>query len=105
MSAELGCGQAVHRQNDEKDEYGDANDYLGVWVKSKSRIKTGVGEAIADRQRVDAPALDNPNVADTPEVEFDVSASVVDIDLDRPIRERRAGSRGGRGVGSGEFGS
>lgn len=69
--------------------------YLGVWVKSKTKIKAGIGQSVADRQRVEAPALDNPNKADTPEVEFDVGETVVDVDLDRPIRERRAGAAAG----------
>jgi len=66
--------------------------YLGVWVKPARRMKAGIGDALADRQRVPVPALDDPTAADNAEVEFQADAVVVDVDLDRPIRERRSGS-------------
>ena len=55
-------------------------------------MKAGIGETILDRQRVPAPGIDDPSVVDNPEVEFNADVVVVDVDLDRPIRERRAGS-------------
>jgi hypothetical protein len=64
----------------------------GVWVKPTRRIKATVGETIRDRQRVPAPAIDNPEVVDNPEVDFVADATIVDIDFDRAFRERKAGT-------------
>jgi len=64
----------------------------GVWVKQARRIKATIGETIRDKQRVPAPAIDNPDVVDNPEVEFVADATLVDIDFDRAFRERRAGA-------------
>lgn len=64
----------------------------GVWVKPTRRIKATVGETIRDRQRTPAPAIDDPDVVDNPEVDFLADATLVDIDFDRAIRERRAGT-------------
>jgi hypothetical protein len=66
--------------------------FSGVWVKPTRRIKAGIGETIRDRQRTDAPAIDNPDVVDHPEVEFVADATVIDIDFDRSFRERKAGT-------------
>jgi len=64
----------------------------GVWVKPARRIKATVGETIRDRQRTFAPAIDNPEVVDNPEVDFLADATIVDIDFDRAFRERKAGT-------------
>ena len=64
----------------------------GVWVKPTRRIKAAVGEMIRDRQRTPAPAVDDPEVVDNPEVDFRADATIVDIDFDRAVRERRTGT-------------
>ncbi len=64
----------------------------GVWVKPTRRIKATVGETIRDRQRTPAPAIDNPDELDNPEVDFVADATIVDIDFDRAFRERKAGT-------------
>ncbi len=64
----------------------------GVWVKPTRRIKATIGETIRDTQRTPAPAVDNPNVVDNPEVNFLADAAIVDIDFDRAFRERKAGA-------------
>lgn len=64
----------------------------GVWVKPTRRIKATVGETIRDRQRTPAPAIDDPEVVDYPEVDFLADATIVDIDFDRALRERKAGT-------------
>jgi len=66
--------------------------YLGVWLKPERRIKVGIGQTISDRQRVKAPGIDDPDVVETPEVDFTADAVVIDVDLDRPVRERKAGT-------------
>lgn len=66
--------------------------YLGVWVKPERRMKCGIGQTLSDRQRIKVPGIDDPNAVETAEVEFTADAVVIDVDLDRPIRERKAGS-------------
>ncbi len=61
-------------------------------MKPTRRIKATVGETIRDRQRVPAPAIDNPEVVDNPEVDFLADATILDIEFDRPLRERKAGT-------------
>lgn len=64
----------------------------GVWVKPTRRIKSTIGETIRDTQRTPAPAIDNPEEVDNPEVPFIADATILDIDFGRAFRERRAGS-------------
>ncbi len=70
----------------------------GVWVKPERRIKGTVGAPLRDKQRVPAPALEDPNKVDRPEVEFVADATPVDIDFDRAFRERKGGTTPTKGV-------
>ncbi|MEK6799979.1 MAG: hypothetical protein AABZ12_13520 [Planctomycetota bacterium] len=63
--------------------------YYGAWLKSR-RVKFSVGDRLAERQRIEAPDLSDASKVDRPEVSFDGGGVVVDIDFDRPLRERRA---------------
>lgn len=64
----------------------------GVWVKPTRRIKATIGVTIRDTQRTSAPAIDNPDDVDNAEVNFIADATIVDIDFDRPFRERKVGT-------------
>ncbi len=66
--------------------------YMGVWLKPEGRIKAGIGNTLRDKRRNPAPALDDPTQLDRPEIEFTADATVVDIDFERPIRERKQGA-------------
>jgi hypothetical protein len=55
-------------------------------------MKCGIGQTLSDRQRIKVPGIDDPNAVETAEVEFTADAVPIDIDLDRPVRERKAGT-------------
>ncbi len=81
--------------DNQKDEEASLEFYQwfgGVWVKPTRRMKATIGEPISDRQRVPAPAIDNPDTVDNPEVDFVADATVVDFDFDRSVRERKPGA-------------
>ena len=74
--------------------------FEGVWVKAK-RFKFGVGEAIRGQDRCEVPSIHDSTKADRALVEFEAGASVVDVDFDRPYRDRKKGaSRTGVKFGS-----
>jgi len=62
----------------------------GVWVKT--RAKFGIGQPLRIIARTPAPAVNNPNEADRPEVEFVADATLMDIDFKRIFREQKKGS-------------
>ncbi len=66
--------------------------FAGVWVKPTSRIKAAIGQSLRDKQRIDAPRIDDPTQLDKPEVEFAADAAVVDVDFERAVRERKVGT-------------
>jgi hypothetical protein len=65
--------------------------FEGVWVKAK-RFKFGVGNAVRGQDRCEVPSLHDPMEADRALVQFESGASVVDIDFDRPYRDRKRGA-------------
>jgi len=65
--------------------------FEGVWVKS-SRVRFGIGNAMAEEQRVAAPDLLDASKADNPMVRFEADAVVLDVDFLRNHRERKAGN-------------
>jgi hypothetical protein len=64
--------------------------FNGAWVKSR-RFKAAVGDALADRQVIEVPSDIDPKSAARATVDFDAAQAVIDIDFDRPLRERRRG--------------
>lgn len=66
--------------------------FEGVWVKSR-REKFGVGDSLRTKQRTQAPSPTDPTKADNALVDFYEELTVVDIDFDRPLRERTGGPR------------
>ncbi len=62
----------------------------GVWCKA--REKFGVGDTLSFSERCEVPSLTDPTKTDRAMVGFDTGLSVVDIDFDRPYRERKKGS-------------
>jgi hypothetical protein len=66
--------------------------YFGVWLKPERRVKAGIGDLLRDKQRVPAPDINDDTKMDRPEIEFAADATVVDIDFDRPLRERKQGT-------------
>jgi hypothetical protein len=61
--------------------------FRGVWVETKHRLK--IGDRVALEDRVDTPDPDDPAQKFRRPVLFDAGATVVDIDFDRRIRERK----------------
>jgi len=62
----------------------------GVWVESK-KFQVAVFDAVRGISRAPVPAIDDPTKVDRPEVPFDAGAVVLDLDFDRPLRERKKG--------------
>jgi hypothetical protein len=62
----------------------------GEWVKN--RPKVGVGEPVASQARCYLPSFTDPTKADRVSVDFDAGVSVIDIDFERPYRERKRGT-------------
>ncbi len=67
--------------------------YEGVWVESR-KLQLAVGDAVAGEVRVEVPDLEDPLVADLALVDFHSDAILLDVDFDRPFRDRKRG--GGR---------
>ena len=65
--------------------------FEGDIVKSTGRLKVGVGERISGESRVAVRSPDDPAATEFTLVEFDANAVIVDIDFDRPYRERKRG--------------
>ncbi|MFQ5413206.1 MAG: hypothetical protein ACE5E6_01985 [Phycisphaerae bacterium] len=63
----------------------------GVWVKGRARVGVGDGVAVTARSKVPLP---NGEV-DNAKIDFDAGATIVDIDFDRPYRQRRKKGRTG----------
>ncbi|MBI3835049.1 MAG: hypothetical protein HY287_12035 [Planctomycetes bacterium] len=64
----------------------------GVWVKAPHGFKGTVGTFVAETQRTPVPSLENPSESDNALVPFSAEATVLDVDLDHPMRERKAGT-------------
>lgn len=64
--------------------------YEGIWVKS--RFKYGVGDRLTGQARCDVPRLDGGEGFETPLIDFQADATIVDIDFRRIYRERKRGS-------------
>ncbi len=65
--------------------------FEGDVVKSTGRLKVGVGQPISGESRVAVRSPDDPAATEFTRVNFDANATVVDIDFDRPYRERKRG--------------
>lgn len=65
--------------------------FEGHWVNNKSKFKFGIGEEVARQARAAIPTEDGE--VDRALVSFAAGATLVDIDFDRPFRERKV--RGG----------
>jgi hypothetical protein len=63
--------------------------FEGVWLKE--REKFGVGERLVLKKVSEVPAMEGDGTERTT-VTFRSDATVVDIDFDRPVRERKAGA-------------
>jgi hypothetical protein len=71
----------------------------GVWVRDRFRYT--IGDAISGKSRQRVPSLDDPTVAENPEIEFQTGATIVGVDFKRNFRDRRRGrSRTGFTIGS-----
>ncbi len=66
--------------------------YKGIWVETKHKLK--VGDRVLVEDRVDTPDPQDPESVYRAKVAFDPGATIVDIDFDRRVRERKA-ERGG----------
>ncbi|MGD2110210.1 MAG: hypothetical protein PVI86_12580 [Phycisphaerae bacterium] len=64
--------------------------FEGVWVKD--RPKFGVGDAVREQTRKPVPSLMQPGKVDHALIDFDPGVSVLDIDFERPYRERKRGT-------------
>jgi len=64
--------------------------FEGVWVKSR-RFKALVGDPLADSQVIEVPPPDNPTGVTRATVEFSADLTVLDVDFERALRERRRG--------------
>jgi hypothetical protein len=71
----------------------------GVWTKA--RWQYAIGERLAVSTRAEVRSMDNPNEIERAEVAFEADGAIVDIDFQRPFRERKKGA----GKGGVKFGS
>jgi hypothetical protein len=62
----------------------------GVWTKARKAY--GIGDKLAYRTRADLPDPDRPGEIYRPEIDFEVEGAVIDIDFQRPYRERKRGA-------------
>lgn len=65
--------------------------FEGVWTKSRP-IRFAVGDVIGATFRHDVPDFFNREQVERPEVEVETDAVIVDIDFQRPYRERKRGT-------------
>lgn len=64
--------------------------YDGVWVESR-KFLFSIGDVIQGECRTPVPDLDNPTEVDHAPVVYETGAAVLDIDFERPLRERKKG--------------
>jgi len=64
----------------------------GLWVKAPHGFKATIGTAIAETQRTQVPSLEDPSETDNALVPYSADATIVDLDFDHPMRERKSGN-------------
>jgi len=65
--------------------------YEGVWVGSR-KFDVSVGDPVGGHSRERVPSLDPGKGSDNADIDFDTGFVVMDIEFDRPLRERKRGT-------------